>query len=141
MEKVHDLVDQIDSLRLRFEEDFYEATKNLGRVDTTLGPLRGTTTTDFRTVSIRIPPGTGRRSIEGTASFGSTVRRASVALNGFKLDYVNSDHKINIVEADTDIVSISGNRVTFRVECNYADKNFDDSYQGYVTALVIAEVG
>ncbi len=109
MQKVHDLVDQVDSLRLRFEEDFREATKNLARVDTTLGPLTGTTATDFRTVGISIPPGTGRRSIEGTATFGSTVRRASVALNGFKLDYVNSDHLFNILEADTDIVSITGN--------------------------------
>ena len=41
MDKVHDFVDQVDFLRLRFEEDFYEATKNLGQVDTTLGPLRG----------------------------------------------------------------------------------------------------
>ncbi len=41
MDKVHDLVDRVDFLRLRFEEDFYEATKNLGRIDTTLGPLRG----------------------------------------------------------------------------------------------------
>ena len=37
---VHDLVDTIDFLRLKFERDFYEATKTLGRVDTTLGPLR-----------------------------------------------------------------------------------------------------
>ncbi|MCZ6814860.1 MAG: hypothetical protein O7F14_12495 [Alphaproteobacteria bacterium] len=141
MEKVHDLVDRVDFLRLRFEDDFYDATKNLAKVDTSLGPLRGTTATEFRTVSINIPPGTGRRSIEGNATFSATVRRASVALNGFKLDYVSSDHHINIAEADTDIVSISGNTVTFRVQCNYADKNFDDPYQGYVTALVIAEVG
>ncbi len=141
MEKVHDLVDQVDSLRLRFEDDFYDSTKNLARVDTTLGPLRGTTATEFRTVSISIPAGTGRRSIEGSAKFSGTVRNANVALNGFKLDYVNSDRNINIVEADTDVVSISGSSVTIRVECNYADKNFDDPYQGYVTALVIAEVG
>ena len=127
-------------MRLRFEDDYYDATKNLARVDTTLGPVRGTTTTEFRTVSINIPSGTGRRSIEGTATFGSTVRRANVALNGFKLNFVNSDHHINIVEADTDIVSISGNTVTFRVQCEYADRNFDDPYTGYVTALVIAEV-
>lgn len=40
MDKVHDLVDEVDFLRLRFEEDYYEATKNLGRVDTTLGPVK-----------------------------------------------------------------------------------------------------
>ena len=141
MERVHDLVDQVDGLRLRFENDFYEATKTLGRVDTTLGPLQGTTRTEFRTVTITVPAGTGRRSIDGTASFGAKVHRANVALNGFKLDYVNSDHRVNIVEADTDILSISGSNVNFRVQCNFADQNFDDPFRGYVTALVIAEVG
>lgn len=40
LQEVHDLVEQIDRLRLRFEEDYFEATKTLGRVDTTIGPLR-----------------------------------------------------------------------------------------------------
>ncbi len=95
---------------------------------------------EFRTSSVRIPKGTGRRSIAGSAAFDSPVVKATVAMNGFKLDYARSDHHINIVEADTDIVSISGSTVNFRVECNYADKNLDDPYSGYVTALVIAEV-
>lgn len=34
--KVHDLVDTTDFLRLRWEKDFFEMTKNLGRVDTVL---------------------------------------------------------------------------------------------------------
>ena len=38
--EAHDLVDAVDRLRVRFEEDFSEATKGLGRVDTTLGPLQ-----------------------------------------------------------------------------------------------------
>jgi hypothetical protein len=38
--EAHDLVDQIDRLRLEFETDFHEATKGIGRVDTTIGPLR-----------------------------------------------------------------------------------------------------
>ncbi len=40
IDKVHDLVDQVDELRLRFESDFYEATKTLGQVDTTIGPVK-----------------------------------------------------------------------------------------------------
>ncbi len=40
MSKVHDYVDKVDFLRLRFEEDFAEASKNLAQVDTTLGPLQ-----------------------------------------------------------------------------------------------------
>lgn len=94
----------------------------------------------FQTQSINIPAGTGRRSIESFVTFGSRVNSAAVALNGFKLDFVNSDHHINITEADSDIVSISGNTVNFRVECDYADQNFDDQYQGYITALIIADV-
>jgi hypothetical protein len=94
----------------------------------------------FQTSSITIPSGTGRRTIPGSATFDSRVIRAGVALKGFNLDYISDDHHSNVVEADTDIVSISGNTVTFQVECNYADKNFDDPFQGYVNVLVIAEV-
>ena len=71
---------------------------------------------------------------------GGQLRLFRQVLNGFKLDFVDSDHHINILEVDADIVSVAGNTVTFRVECNYADKNFDDRYFGYVTATVIAEV-
>ena len=95
---------------------------------------------DFRTVSLSVPAGRGRRRIQGSVQFDSRVLQAGIALNGFKLDYVDSDHHINVVEADTDVVSVAGNTVTFRAECNYADKNFDDRYFGYVTATVIAEV-
>ena len=38
------------------------------------------------------------------------------------------------------LVTINVDTVVFRVQCQYADKNFDDAYEGYVTALVIAEV-
>ena len=93
----------------------------------------------FRNQSVTIPIGTGRRSIQSSVSFPATVLRAGVALNGFALDYDSADHHINIVEADTDIVSVSGGTVTFQVECDYRDQNGDDKYSGYVTALVIAE--
>ncbi len=96
--------------------------------------------TDFRRRSITIPVGTGRRTVQGTVTFGSDVVSAGVALNGFKLDYADSDKNVNIVEADVDFVSKRGRTVTFQVECNLADKNFDDPYSGYVTAIVMAEV-
>jgi hypothetical protein len=94
----------------------------------------------FRTRNVSIPSGTGRRSINDSVTFGSTVVSAGIAVNGFKLDYVDSDHHINIVEIDTDIISFTGNTVNFRVECDYSDKNFDDRYRGEVVALIIAEV-
>ncbi|MDJ0661813.1 MAG: hypothetical protein QNJ42_20365 [Crocosphaera sp.] len=96
---------------------------------------------DFRTVSITIPQGTGRRSIDGAAVFNSTVLNAGVALNGFALDFTAPDRPFNVMEADVDIVAITQNTVTFRVECQLADRNFDDPYSGYVTAMVTADVG
>ena len=96
-------------------------------------------TVDFRPVTITIPQGTGRRSIEGAAVFNSRVLRAGVSLNGFSLDIAIDDRPFNVLEADTDILSIDQNTVRFRVECQLADRNFDDPYSGYVTALIIAE--
>jgi hypothetical protein len=97
----------------------------------------------FRTPSINIPSGTGRRTITAEQRFvGSQVLGAGVALNGFKLDYdvADGDHHLNLMEADTDVISFSGDKVNYRVEFELADKNFDDPYSGYITVLVIAEV-
>jgi hypothetical protein len=94
----------------------------------------------FRTRQVAIPSGTGRRDINDSVSFGSLVRNAAVTINGFQLDYVRSDHHINVVEIDSDVSSISGNDVHFRVQADYTDKNHDDAYRGYVEVLVIADV-
>jgi hypothetical protein len=96
----------------------------------------------FRTPSLAIPSDVGRRSLQGSETFGSRVLNAGVALNGFKLDYdiVDGDHHLNLMEADTDLISISGNTVNYQVEFELADKNFDDPYSGYITVLVVAEV-
>ena len=96
--------------------------------------------TDFRTQTLNIPAGTGRRSLTGSVTFATRVNSANIALNGYKFDFVNADHHINIVEVDTDLLGISGNTVNYRVEFEYSDKNFDDAYRGYVTALIIADV-
>src|SRR5687767_13214600 len=95
---------------------------------------------DFRQVSVNIPSGTGRRKIESSVRFDSTVNRAVVVLNGFNLDYANSDHHINLLEVDTDVRAIvDGFTVRLTIEADYADKNHDDPYRGYVTATVIAD--
>jgi hypothetical protein len=94
----------------------------------------------FRTRQVAIPAGTGRRDINDSVSFGVPVRSAAVTISGFQLDYVNSDHHINVVEIDSDVSSISGNDVHFRVQADYTDKNRDDAYRGYVEVLVIADV-
>jgi hypothetical protein len=96
---------------------------------------------DFRTASVSIPSGTGNRTFQSSVFFNSTVIRANVALNGFKLDFTaGGDRHINEVEVDIDVGPIQGTSVGFTVETQYADVNFDDPYGGFVTALVIAEV-
>jgi len=94
----------------------------------------------FTTVVIEIPRGTGQRVLSGQGQFPSGVRNAQVALAGFVLDYVSEDHHINLVEVRTELVSFGGPFVTFNVICSYADKNFDDPYQGRVDVLCIAEL-
>lgn len=94
---------------------------------------------DFKTISIPVPSGTGRRRLRNDVEFSSSVNRAAVTLNGFKVDFANTDHHINVIEIDTDLEDIHGNVVFFAVECQYADKNFDDSYSGYVTVTVMAD--
>jgi hypothetical protein len=105
-----------------------------------LVPVTPATTTAFRSVSITIPSGSGTKRINSSVTFNSNVRSAAVALNGFNLDYSTSDHHINVVEADLDIVQISGRTVFIAADTRYADQNFDDSYSGFVTAVVTANV-
>ncbi|GAA0911176.1 hypothetical protein [Virgisporangium aurantiacum] len=94
---------------------------------------------EFRRQSIKIPAGTGRRSFKGSAAFSRSVTSAGGAIEGFKFDFLDNDHHINTVEVDVDVTGTPGNTVEFTVECLYADKNFDDRYEGYVSVLVIAE--
>jgi hypothetical protein len=103
-------------------------------------PVTPATTTAYRSVSITIPSGSGTKRIASSVTFNSNVRSAAVALNGFNLDYSNSDHHLNVIEADLDIVQISGRTVFIAADTRYADVNFDDSYSGFVTAVVIANV-
>jgi hypothetical protein len=117
-------------------------------------PVTPATTTAYRSVSIPIPSGPGTKRLfrdnnpnttndncpSCFVTFNSNVTTAAVALNGFNLDYSNSDHHLNVIEADLDIVQISGRTVFIAVDTRYADQNFDDSYSGFVTATVIANV-
>jgi hypothetical protein len=89
---------------------------------------------------VPVPRGKGRRELHDSVSFQGKVRVAEVALRGFLLDYVTSDHHINVVEVATEFAGTEGEIVRFRVDCQYADKNFDDQYSGFVDVLVIADL-
>ena len=94
----------------------------------------------FISKRIEVPKGTGRRQIFDSVPFQNKVRVADVAVRGFTLDYVDSDHHINVVEVSTHLGVIEGEIVHFRVNCQYADRNFDDQFFGTVDVLVIADL-
>ncbi len=73
LKEVHDLVDEVDRLRLRFEGDFYEATKNLARVDTTIGPLQ----VELTPSQVRQLTGGGRTNLHR-----HTVRASDLRITG-----------------------------------------------------------
>jgi len=95
---------------------------------------------EFIEKKINIPVGKGTRVIPASVNFSRDVISANVVMNGFRFDYKSDDHHINVIQADTRFVSRSGKKVNFEIQCQYADKNFDDEYFGDVQVLVIAEV-
>lgn len=96
--------------------------------------------TEFQTVSLTIPGGTGPKEMIGEVVFNAPVVRAETAIKSFSFDYTRSDHHINVVEAATTILSISETTVRVHVVCLYGDKNFDDPFTGLVDVLVLAQV-
>ena len=94
----------------------------------------------FITKRIDVPRGTGRRQLNDSVPFQNKVRVANIALRGFLLDFANSDHHINVVEVSTNLGVIEDEIVHFRVDCQYADRNFDDQFFGHVDVLVIADL-
>ena len=53
---------------------------------------------EFITKRVEVPRGTGRQQVNDRVPFQNKVRVANIALRGFLLDFVNSDHHINVVE-------------------------------------------
>lgn len=95
---------------------------------------------DVRFERVVFGPGRGRRTRTGSSPMRSAVREAVVALNGFKVDFTNNDHHINLIEVDVDFAGASGSVVNWRVDVQYADKNFDDNYTAEVQFVIIADV-
>lgn len=97
---------------------------------------------DTRFERVTFPSGTGRRTVNGSSILKGRVLNgeAAVVLNGFKVDYSNSDHHVDILEIDVDHTGTNGSTVTWRVEVNYRDRNADDRYSAEVQFVVIADV-
>jgi hypothetical protein len=116
------------------------------------------TDTDFRTVSFNLPSQgvTGRQRFDFDTvappnrcdpcrvDFSSPVLSATVALNGFRFNYLTSDSHTDVVEADVDVVRIGSgtesDKVFIAIDTAYHDKDTFSPYNGYVSATVIANV-
>jgi hypothetical protein len=88
--KVHELVETVDALRRRWEQDFREGTKGLGRVDTVLGPRFGGPA-DFTVVFVKEQFGNEPGSLKSIEPF--------VHFAGPKKDFTFSCPKVNSHEA------------------------------------------
>lgn len=84
----------------------------------------------------------GPQSMNLSFTFGSNIRNADAAINGFDIGFVDDDHPILRTQIDTEIVSISGATVVVRVNFSLRDNsgNFDDRYSGFVDVLVTADL-
>ncbi|HEU5256862.1 MAG TPA: hypothetical protein VFU28_12780 [Vicinamibacterales bacterium] len=115
-QKVHDLVDTVDSLRLRFERDFIEATKGRGRVDTVLGVRTGHAA-DFTIVS------PGRQGFGDDEVYLKSIE-PNVPFKGRAKDFGFSCPNVNASEAavlmfqsrdvdfSTNVIAINGRNVS-----------------------------
>jgi hypothetical protein len=99
---------------------------------------------DFRTPpTLSFDPTSGQVQTQfTTALFNSPVRRAEAALKSFDIGYTNGDHHVLREVIQTNIEAIQNNAVTVRVDYLFRDSsgNIDDTYNGAVDLLVIAEV-
>lgn len=88
-------------------------------------------TTKFHVLSI----GSGSTA---SADFGSTVIRASVAVQGYSVSFgAKVDHHVKALDVSTSIASISGSTVTAKATCTMED-NSSHKATGTVSVLVIA---
>ena len=99
---------------------------------------------DFRTPpTLNFDPTSGQVQTQfTTAQFNSRVIRAEAALKSFDIGYTNGDHHVLREVIQTNIEAMLDNTVTFRVDYLFRDDsgNIDDTYNGTVDLLVIAEV-
>jgi len=94
----------------------------------------------LRAFNISVPPGGGAKRIEQSFSLPSRIRQMDVVLSGFTFDFLNGDHHIDVIQAQVFVRQDSANGGTVVIFCTYSDVNADDSYRGFVKALLIADV-
>ncbi len=95
----------------------------------------------FKTIDVKVPEGTGRRTIRESFTFETRVKAVTAAINRFRFRLVDPHQQhVEVVEADADVFAPRGKTVPFAVECDYGDVDGTTAYEGRITVLLIADV-
>lgn len=98
----------------------------------------------FRTSRVKFDPTKGRIQREtASANFSSNVRRCGVAINGFQAKFTHGDHHVweEMINIEEGNMQINAANVSVPVSFLLRDAsgNIDDTYEGFVDVLFIAE--
>ncbi len=96
-----------------------------------------------RETVIRFDPTSGQEQVEyGTVKFAGKVRTAAVSINGFDIGYSDGDHHLWRQKVDLNVAKVDNDVV--RIQCRFLFRDssgtIDDRFDGWVNALVIADV-
>jgi hypothetical protein len=101
------------------------------------------TVTEIRTLTVTFPPvsGSGPQTASRSVSFPTDVRNATVGITGYSLGFVDKDHPFGRMEIGVES-RIAGQVVHVDARLGLRDwsGNWDDAYQGWITAAVIADL-
>ena len=95
---------------------------------------------EFAIRRVPIPRHTGAYQSIERFRFGQPVRTAHVALNGFDLDFTDQDHRIGRLAIDARLLRNRDRDVEVQVTAIFRDQLNNDSYEGFVDVLVIADL-
>jgi hypothetical protein len=95
---------------------------------------------EFETVNINFSNVRGTQRETRTVSFGNTVERAEVAVQGFLFDFVSADNNLDRIQVRGRRVDTAGNDVEVEATVIVADRTRDDDYNATVNLVIIAVV-
>ena len=76
--------------------------------------------------------------LAGSYALPAYADRATVMLNGWKMEYKNGDHHVRWLAATIDDVALAASTLSWAARGGISDKNFDDAYEFCYTYTVIA---
>ncbi len=94
---------------------------------------------DFYTATTRVTLGPGTGLLVGTATvtFPATVAEATCHLLSYRLGYLDTDHKIRLIEVTSRVRSLSGTQATVEISATLQDQNGDDRFDAVVEVMVV----